>query len=155
MPSILRLTTAIGLLLAVATRAPAQAPASSPDALGLRPGRTVRVAVPGEGRLSGNVTAVSGTGFSFATANGPRSFASLPDTLWTRERAVVPGAIGGGIVGIAGGILLGLVANALCEYDCGGAGGYAIAGGLAGGAAGAALGSLVGAAVPRWKRRVP
>jgi hypothetical protein len=122
---------------------------------GVAPGRAVRVAVPGEGRVSGDVLRVDAAGLTLDTDAGARTFATLPDTLWTRGRAVLPGTIVGGAAGIAGGILLGLVANALCEYDCGAEVGYAAAGGLLGGIAGAGLGALVGAGIPRWQRRLP
>jgi hypothetical protein len=62
----------------------------------------------------------------------------------------------GGIVGAGAGVLLGLFANALCEYDCNdSAAGDAALGALVVGAGGAALGALVGAAIPRWQRRAP
>lgn len=123
--------------------------------LGVRPGRTVRVAMPGGGRVAGQVTASGDDGFTLATPGGERRFAALPDTLWTRGRAVVPGVLVGGIAGVGAGILLGLFANAICEYECGSAAGSAAAGALLVGAGGAALGALVGAAIPRWQRRVP
>jgi hypothetical protein len=149
------------LLLGGADGLSAQAPnAGTADsaalaAHGVRPGRTVRVAVPGDGRLAGDVTALDGGGFTLALPGGERRFPTLPDTLWTRGRAVVPGAIVGGIAGVVGGIFVGLIGNALCEYDCGSPVSYAAAGGLLFGVGGAALGSLVGAAIPRWQRRVP
>jgi hypothetical protein len=124
-------------------------------ALGVRPGRTVRVAMPGEGRAAGQVTVSGDDGFTLATPGGERHFAALPDTLWTRGRAVVPGVLVGGIAGVGAGILLGLFANAICEYECGSAAGDAAAGALLVGAGGAALGALVGAAIPRWQRRFP
>ena len=150
-----RTALALVLLCLCARALPAQAPVSGAATLGIRPGRTIRVAVPGEGRVTGDVTELSDGGVTLLTAAGPRRFAALPDTLWTRERALVGGAVVGGIAGVGGGILLGLVANALCEYDCGSSGGYAVAGGLLGGVAGAALGTLVGAGIPRWQRRQP
>lgn len=156
-----RMLMSLLLLLGGVGVLPAQVPdAGAADsaalaALGVRPGRTVRVTVPGDGRLAGDVTALDGGGFALALPGGARRFATLPDTLWTRERAVVPGAIVGGIAGVVGGIFVGLIGNALCEYDCGAPVGYAAAGGLLFGVGGAALGSLVGAAIPRWKRRVP
>jgi hypothetical protein len=129
---------------------------ATPAALGVRPGRTARVAVPGEGRIAGTVTASDPDGFTLATPGGERRFPTLPDTLWTRERAVVPGMVVGGIVGAGAGVFLGLIANALCEYDCNDSPvGDAALGALVVGAGGAALGALVGAAVPRWKRRAP
>jgi len=145
-------------LVAGAAQVQAQAPdaASSSDAVpGVRPGRTIQVAVPGEGRVRGQVRAADASGLVIESASGPRTFATLPDTLWTRERAVASGAVVGGIVGIGGGIFLGLVANALCEYDCGSAAADAALGAVVTGVAGAALGTLVGAAIPRWKRRLP
>jgi hypothetical protein len=134
---------------------PAAAGGAAPAELGVRPGRTVRVAVAGEGRLAGTVTASDGGGFTLATPGGDRRFAALPDTLWTRGRAVAQGAVVGGIVGAGAGVLLGLFGNALCEYDCGPAAGDAALGALLVGASGAALGALVGAAIPRWQRRLP
>lgn len=124
-------------------------------ALGVKPGKSVRVAVPGEGRVTGAVRTSDANGLVLQTAGGPRTFATLPDTLWTRERAIGAGAIVGGIAGIGGGIFLGLIANALCEYDCGSPAADAAVGALVTGVAGAALGTLVGAAIPRWQRRVP
>jgi hypothetical protein len=150
------------LLLGCAGMLAAQVPDSAagagatPAALGVRPGRTARVAVPGEGRVAGTVTSTGQDGFTLATPGGERRFPALPDTLWTRERAVVPGIVVGGIVGAASGVLLGLFANAICEYDCNdSATGDAALGALVVGAGGAALGALIGAAIPRWKRRVP
>jgi hypothetical protein len=146
----------VTVLLFAATRiAQAQAAAPGFESVGIKPGRTVRVALPGEGRVSGQVQAVGSSGLTLETATGPRTLAALPDTLWTRERAVLPGTIVGGTAGVLGGVFLGLLANALCEYDCGSAAAYAVGGGVLVGVAGAALGTLVGAAVPRWKRRLP
>lgn len=154
MMSLLLLLGSAGVLSAQVPEAGA-ADSASLAAFGVRPGRSVRVTVAGEGRLTGDVTTVDGGGFALALPGGERRFATLPDTLWTRGRAVVPGAIVGGIAGVVGGIFVGLIGNALCEYDCGAPVGYAAAGGLLFGVGGAALGSLVGAAVPRWQRRVP
>jgi len=122
---------------------------------GVTPGRRIRVAIPSEGRITGDVRTAGPAGLAIETASGPRTFATLPDTLWTRERAVGAGAIVGGIAGVGGGILLGLVANALCEYECGSAVADAALGAVVTGVAGAALGTLVGAAIPRWQRRLP
>ena len=143
------------LLLCSATAARAQDSTRSVAPPGVKPGHTVRLAVPGQGRVVGDVERMGSDGLTLGTASGPRTFAVLPDTLWTRERSVKQGAIAGGIAGVAGGIFLGVIANALCEYDCGSSAGYAAAGGLLVGVGGAALGSLVGAAIPRWKRRTP
>jgi hypothetical protein len=152
---------ALLLLLGAAGAVEAQVPDSvggagaTLGALGVRPGRTVRVAVPGGGRLAGQVTGSGDAGFTLATPGGERRFAALPDTLWTRGRAVAPGVLVGGIAGVGAGVLLGLFANAVCEYDCGSAAGDAALGALVVGASGAALGALVGAAIPRWQRRIP
>lgn len=135
--------------------------AQAPDtatlaALGVKPGQTARVAVPGEGRVAGTVLVSGNDGFTLATPGGDRRFPALPDTLWTRERAVVPGVIAGGIAGVGAGVLLGLLVNAVCEYDCNNSpAGDAAIGALVVGAGGAALGALVGAAIPRWQRRAP
>jgi len=143
------------LLLCSVTAVQAQDSTRSVAPPGVKQGHTVRLAVPGQGRVVGNVERVGSDGLTLGTASGPRTFAVLPDTLWSRERSVKQGAIVGGIAGVAGGIFLGVIANALCEYDCGSSAGYAAAGGLLVGVGGAALGSLVGAAIPRWKRRTP
>jgi hypothetical protein len=156
-----QLLMALLLVLGGAGMLEAQAPDSAASggaglaALGVRQGRTARVAVPGEGRVAGTVTATDSDGFTLATPGGQRRFPALPDTLWTRERAVAPGIVVGGIAGIGAGVFLGLIANALCEYDCGSPAGDAALGGLVVGVGGAALGALVGAAIPRWQRRAP
>jgi hypothetical protein len=142
-------------LLAAQGLVPTAARRAVPAEFGVRPGRTVRVAVAGEGRLAGTVMASDERGFVLSTDGGDRRFAALPDTLWTRGRAVAQGAVVGGIVGVGAGVLLGLFGNAMCEYDCGPAAGDAALGALLVGASGAALGALVGAAIPRWQRRLP
>jgi len=159
---VLQILVTLLLLLGGADMLAAQGPDPAVARRGPRPptlacgqGRTVRVAVAGEGRLAGTVTASDGAGFTLATPGGERRFATLPDTLWTRGRAVAQGAVVGGIVGVGAGVLLGLFGNALCEYDCGPAAGDAALGALLVGASGAALGALVGAAIPRWQRRLP
>jgi hypothetical protein len=120
----------------------------------LRPDRFVRLHVPGMGRFSGNV------GFHTATelllkAEGESRTVSLGavDTLWVRGRRTKTGAIIGGILGIGGGVFLGALAEALCEYDCGG--NYIVAGGLFGGVTGGVTGAIIGTAIPRWKRVFP
>lgn len=70
--------------------------------------------------------------------------------LWQRKRAVGAGAITGGIIGLGTGAFFGLIATALCEYDCASTGSGIAFGGLLGAAFGAGTGAMIGAAIPRW-----
>lgn len=72
--------------------------------------------------------------------------------LETRERAVVPGLVTGGVIGaVSGGLFLGM----LCAFTGEGADVLPClaGGGLLGGAAGIGAGAVIGLAVPRWSTR--
>ncbi|MEO8201759.1 MAG: hypothetical protein ABI679_14615 [Gemmatimonadota bacterium] len=132
-------------------------PAAGPDpatvAL-LKPARFVRFALPPLGRTTGTVESHSSSEVVLV-GNGGRQVISLAsiDTLWVRGRATKPGAIVGGVLGLGAGILLGVLAEALCEYDCGHA--YVVPIALIGTAAGGATGAVIGAAIPRWRKVYP
>lgn len=121
----------------------------------LKPTRLVRFSLPAMGRVSGRIANRWGDTLALAS-NGTRQVISLGsiDTLWVRGRATKTGAIVGGILGIAGGLFLGALADGLCEYDCQNSD-YLVTGGLLGLAAGAGTGAIIGAAIPRWRKVYP
>jgi hypothetical protein len=148
------------LLLLAVPAAPVSGQATRPAGLDsasvllLKPDRFIRIQVPGMGRLTGNVALRSASELTLMTETDSRaiSLGSI-DTLWVRGRRTKTGAIVGGILGIGGGIFLGALGEALCEYDC--EGNYIVGGALFGAAAGGAAGAIVGTAIPRWKRVFP
>jgi hypothetical protein len=72
--------------------------------------------------------------------------------LETRERAVVPGLVTGGVIGaVSGGLFLGLLCTFAGEGDTDVLPCFA-GGGLLGGAAGIGVGAVLGLGVPRWSR---
>lgn len=126
----------------------------SASILQLRPDRFVRIQLPEIGRIQGRVGSRSGSAIVLQMEGEDRTISlGAVDTLWVRGRRTKSGAIIGGLLGIGGGIFLGAIANALCEYDCGGS--FVIGGAIAGGVAGGALGAVIGAAIPRWRRVFP
>lgn len=120
----------------------------------LKPDRFVRIQLPDLGRIQGKVGFRTGSEMVLQMEDEKRTVSlSSVDTLWVRGRRTKTGAIIGGLVGIGGGIFLGALANALCEYDCGG--NVVVAGALFGMATGGITGAVIGAAIPRWRRVFP
>jgi hypothetical protein len=136
----------------------AQEPASqgldSASILLLKPDRFIRIQLPELGRMEGRVgfRTESEMVLQMDEQNRTVTLASV-DTLWVRGRRTKTGAIIGGILGIGGGIFLGALANALCEYDCGG--NYVVGGAVFGAVSGGVAGAIIGAAIPRWRRVFP
>ena len=120
----------------------------------LKPDRFVRIQLPDLGRIQGRVGARTGPDLvlQMDEENRTVSLGSV-DTLWVRGRRTKTGAIIGGVLGIGGGIFLGAIANALCEYDCDG--NFIVGGAVFGGVSGGVLGAIIGAAIPRWRRVFP
>ncbi len=145
----------------IAAAAPLQAQASDVlrSAARLHAGTTIRVHGPA-GRLTGRVLHASETGLLLGIVTGTEAEArdtitvslSEIDTLWVRGRATKPGAIVGGLAGLALGVLYGAAIQQACETDCTAAIPVLAVGGAA---AGALVGGVVGAAIPRWRRRLP
>ncbi len=119
----------------------------------LTPDRLVRIHGPGIGRISGTVRQLR-PDLVLRTDSGDRrvSLGSV-DTLWVRGRRIKTGAIVGGILGVASGIFLGSIVDAVCEFDCRDNSEVTI--GLLGGGTGMVVGAVVGAAIPKWKRAFP
>lgn len=120
----------------------------------LKPNRFVRIQLPDLGRVQGTVGFLTATEMVLRTEAETRTVSlGAVDTLWVRGRNTKAGAIIGAIVGLGGGIFLGLLAEGLCEYDCGG--NVAVPVALVGMGAGALSGAVVGSAIPRWRRAYP
>jgi hypothetical protein len=120
----------------------------------LHPGQTVRLALPGQGRVSGTTVPGASGDLMFRPANGGDSVSLAgADTLWVRKRAWVPGMVVGGVVGTAFGALAAAAASDLCDTQspCVTTG-EAIGVSLVSGAIGAVLGAGVGLLIPKWKR---
>ena len=132
----------------------AQRSAQITAAARLHPGQTVRLAVPGQGRITGMTVAGESGGVAFRAmgVNDSVSLASA-DTLWVRKRAWVAGMVVGGVVGTGFGALVAAAASGLCDTaDPCVTTGEAVAVSLVSGAIGAALGAGIGALIPKWKR---
>ena len=145
------------LMVLIAKGLPAQTSSRSLDSasiLLLRPDRFVRIQLPEIGRIQGRVgfRTESEMVLQMDEKNRTVSLGSV-DTLWVRGRRTKTGAIIGGLLGIGGGIFLGAIANALCEYDCGG--NYIVGGAAFGAVSGGVAGAIIGTAIPRWRRVFP
>ncbi len=113
----------------------------------------IRLAGPGLGRREGRVLQHSPT--EIVLSPEPQSLrvpATRIDTLWIKGTSSKSGALVGGLLGAAAGVLF--ATQAVEEGETPGAdwvlaigGGGAVAGGL--------LGALVGLAIPRWHRQYP
>jgi hypothetical protein len=150
----------LGALLIALQVTPVQAQGQSPGGLDsasillLKPDRFVRLRVPDLGRVQGRVGFLSPTELTLQAETEYRTIRlAAVDTLWVRGRRTKAGAIIGAILGIGGGIFLGAVGDALCEYDCNG--NYVVTGGVLGGLAGGVTGAIIGSAFPRWRRVFP
>ena len=146
------------LLVSLASTISAQESApgglDSSSILLLKPDRFVRMQVPELGRIQGTVGARMGSEIVLQSEEGGRRInLAAVDTLWVRGRRTKTGAVIGALLGLGGGVLLGTLFDALCEFDCGGD--YTLTGGLIGAAAGGATGAVIGAAIPRWRRVFP
>jgi len=119
----------------------------------LHPDQTIRLALPGQGRVTGATVIDSVGHLVFQPARGTSSVPLAgADTLWVRKRAWVPGMVVGGILGVGFGAFVIAVGSSLCDtQDCISAG-QTIGALLVSGAVGAALGAGVGALIPKWKR---
>ena len=149
----------LALLVTLASTLPAQEQSpphglDSASILLLKPDRFVRIQVPDLGRVQGTVGSRVGGDLVLESDGGSRRVhLAAVDTLWVRGRAIKQGAIVGALLGLGGGLALGAIGDALCEYDCGG--NYTVTGGFLGTLFGAATGAVVGAAIPRWRRVFP
>jgi hypothetical protein len=118
----------------------------------LHPGQTVRLSLPGTGRIPGRVTMLPGGGLTVLATDDHRELnLGLTDTLWVRKTAWVPGLVIGGVLGAGFGVLVGIAVQGACEYDCPSTG-EVVAFGIGTAAVGAGLGAAVGALIPKWKR---
>jgi hypothetical protein len=154
-----RLVVAAGVFLAIAVRpilAQGTPPAGidSASILLLKPDRFVRIQLPDLGRIQGTVGLRTESELVLRLEGEDRrvSLAAV-DTLWVRGRHTKTGAIIGGLLGIGGGIFLGALVNAVCEYDCDG--NYVVGGAVFGAVTGGVVGAIIGAAIPRWRRVFP
>lgn len=116
----------------------------------------IRVQTPEGDRVIGTLTQIAGDSVRLATGEGDRTI-PLPriDAFWTRGRAILPGALIGGAVGLGVGVFYGLVIAALEETTDKDYAGRAAVVGLLGGLGGAVVGGVIGAAIPTWKQRFP
>jgi hypothetical protein len=113
----------------------------------------IRLAGPGLGRREGRVLQHTPTEIVLSPEQQSlRIPATSIDTLWTKGTSSKSGALVGGLLGAAAGVLL--ATQAVEEGETAGAdwllaigGGGAVGGGL--------LGALVGLAIPRWHRQYP
>lgn len=150
-----RFTTLLAILVSPLSAQEIPPGLDSASVVQLRPDRFVRIQVPELGRIQGTVGSRSATELELQSEGTSRRIQlAAVDTLWVRGRRTKTGAIIGGILGLGGGIFLGALGEALCEYDCDNDN-YIVTGALFGAAAGGATGALIGAAIPRWKRVYP
>lgn len=161
-PGPLAFTSALMLMLVLAAPLPELA-AQSPDVvadrtarlaatLRLHPGQQVRLALPGTGRVPGNVTMLPGGRLTVLAGDDHRELSlGLADTVWIRKTAWVPGLVIGGVLGAAFGAFAGAVAQGVCEYDCPSTG-EVVGVSVVTAAFGAGLGAGIGALIPKWKR---
>lgn len=146
-------------LLAPAT-VRAQAPATPPEAVlaGVESGKVVRARLHSDRTVVGQYAPVGDGRLGIRTDAGTTDTLSLTALreLSVRGRHTKTGAIVGGIAGVAFGVFVGVMVNALCEGgdDCQGSAPYLIAIPAFGGG-GALLGAAVGSAFPKWKRVFP
>jgi hypothetical protein len=120
--------------------------------LRLHPGQQVRLALPGSGRVPGDVTMLPGGRLSVLADDDHRELSlGLADTVWIRKTAWVPGLVIGGVLGAAFGAFVGTIAKAVCEYDCPSTG-EVVGVSVVTAALGAGLGAGIGALIPKWKR---
>jgi hypothetical protein len=150
------LTAMLGLLITLPGASGAQVADSSAKRQALfetlRDSQWVRLASPGLGRRDGRLLDRTGSELVLWTeSESLRVPASSIDTVWTRGRSTVVGAIVGGLIGAGLGIIAG---STFGEENAGSAKNVV---GLAGiGMAGLGLiGAAIGTAVPRWQRRYP
>jgi len=139
-------------LVAQASRIDTQA--ASEALARLHPESMVRIEAQGGRRVQGRFEALSPTSIR-VSFDGSRESVDLNHltAVWVRGRRTKTGAIIGGAAGLALGLYLGYIANALCETDdCGGA--YVLAPALFI-PAGALVGGVIGAAIPNWRRIIP
>jgi hypothetical protein len=120
--------------------------------LRLHPGQQVRLALPGAGRVPGEVTRLPGGLLTVLAKDDQRELSlGLADTVWVRKTAWVPGLVIGGVLGAAFGAFAGAVAQGVCDYDCPSTG-EVIGVSVVTAALGAGLGAGIGALIPKWKR---
>ena len=118
----------------------------------LHPGQTVRLSLPGTGRVPGRVTMLPGGRLTVLAADDHRELSlSLADIVWVRKSAWVPGLVVGGVLGAAFGVYAGAVAQGLCEYDCP-SDGEVVGVSAVTAALGAGLGAAIGSLIHKWKR---
>ncbi|MEP7326137.1 MAG: hypothetical protein ABI836_09335 [Gemmatimonadota bacterium] len=141
----------MALVTAYLLGAGSAAQAQRPDSISLarlRPTQFVRVETPVMGRVQGRLAGNSDG--ELRLVNGDEHIIPVKDIqrAWVRGRHTKTGAIVGGLLGAGGGLLLGLLADELCEYCTHSA---VVPVTLVGLGIGAGLGAIIGAAIPHWK----
>lgn len=122
----------------------------------LRTGQQIRISAEGRQRLVGKAGVAANDTLDFAQDDMVRRI-PIPaiDTLWVRGGAGVTGAIIGGAVGAALGLVALAAANSICDTDCGNSGLEVVGGMLIGAAVGVPVGAIIGGRVQKWHRRYP
>lgn len=122
----------------------------------LRPGKTIRIHLIGNGRIEGEFAHGSATTLTLAGTPAPveHSTAAL-DSLWVRGTGAKTGALIGGVAGLLVGTAFGVLINGSCEADGASCGGWVPGAGLAGAAVVGLLGAAIGSGFTHWRRRVP
>jgi hypothetical protein len=156
-------TVASAVLLALPSHAGAQEPTDA-DRLaavrGIDTGDYVRLQLESGPRVEGQLTVNNATSVTVSKDGVPVVEVPIPDIdgLWVRGRATGIGALIGGGVGLAAGVVFGLLIAEdffdLAETD-GSTAGFAFVTGAIGGAGGALLGGLIGFAITKWDQRFP
>jgi len=145
----------VALVVLLAPAAVAQVPDSTgaPSLHELHRRQKIRLAVSGLGRVQGRVLESGDSALVLSGEPVPRRIApSAVDTVWTRGRNTLKGALFGGL-GLAA--AAGLAAASLGESSGTESGDVIVGGAAVGLVGGALIGALVGTAIPRWKRRFP
>ena len=149
-------------LLSAALLIPAAVAAQSPDLAAsrqaafetLKDDQWVRLSTPDGERREGRLVERGPDGLVLGPATAPiRIPATSIDTVWTRHSSAKTGAIVGGVLLAAAGLIAAINVNeSESDIDRGAAVGIL---GLGGAAAGALVGGIIGSLFPRWSRRFP
>jgi hypothetical protein len=155
-------TVAGAMLLALPSYASAQAPADA-DRLaavrGIDTGDYVRLQTESGPRVEGQLAVNDATSVTVFRDEAPVVEVPIPDIdgLWVRGRRTGIGALIGGGIGIAFGVVAGHTIEQIhCgETDSCGEIGSELLGGVVFGAGGALIGAGIGWLIPKWDQRFP
>ena len=148
------LSAALLVPAAVAAQSPDLAPSRQAAFETLKDDQWIRLSTPDSGRREGRLVQRGPDGLVLGPRTAPiRIPATSIDTVWTRHSSAKTGAIVGGVLLAAAGVIAAININeSESDYDAGAAAGILVLGGAAGGAI---LGGIIGSLFPRWRQRFP